>query len=507
MSKTWGIVLGGLSLSFIMAGQDVTDAAEEAAVFELKEVSAFEEAQNNEEVKQELLQGQYAFCQAEPSDEVKKYPKLNSSQAQYGSVSFDASFFAPNAGLEFHFVIDASVTEKADKEESPSLLDTLAKSIGVGSSEQKPVAKYDRLYFDANHDLDLTNDPVLTLMEKPPAGLLPSGDASTDVEDQLKVFEYLTVKFDHGPKVGTRPLRVLPVLEGSMYGGMAYVKFLLPVARKGDIRIGNREYTALLAQANMITGRFDRPATGLYLTPKDGKAKPPSDWGMNFLSVMRKANGRLYTVKASPTGDKLIVEPYLGDFGFLEVRPGGRNIDKLGASGFLLSEAESLFTMGEYTSRFAAEKKPRQRLPVGNYQPMMLTVDFGRLEVSLMPNYYAEDGTERTDVKPAFSIAIRKDEPYVLDFSNKPKVTFISPRPKETFKPGDEVDISAMLVDQKLDLMIRDIKDTTKKERDLTYHDDQGNPIKVTMYASLDPTVTITNSSGKRVANGTMPFG
>jgi len=508
MNKSCMIATGGLSLALALAGQKAVATAAEAAVFEMQEVSAFEEAKNNEKLSGQLLEGQYAFCEAEPSDEVKKYPKLNSSKPLYGTTTFDASYFAPGAGLQFHFVIDASGTEKATKEESPSLLDTLAKSLGGGSTERKPAPKYDRLYFDTNRDFDLTNDPAVTLMKEPPAGLRPTDATLMSLGEQQKFFEYLTVNFDHGPEVGTRPLRILPMLEtGDVWGGMAYIRFLLPVARKGDIRIGSREYTAVLAQSDLITGRFDRPATGLYLTPKDGKAEARSVWGGEWLSMMRKADGQLYTIKASPTGDKLFVEPYQGDYGFFEVGPGGRNIDKLGASGLLLSEGESLFTLGEVASHFSAEKTPRQRLPEGNYQPMMLTVDFGRLEVSLMPNYIAEDGTERADVKPAFNIAVRKDKPFVLDFSNKPEVTFISPRPEETFKPGDEVDISAMLVDQKLDLMIRDIKDTTKKERELTYTDDQGNPVTVPSYASLDPKVTIKDSTGKQVASGTMPFG
>ena len=52
MRKTWGIVLGGLSLSLVLAGQNVTVAAEQAAIFEMQEVSAFEEAQNNDRLKQ-----------------------------------------------------------------------------------------------------------------------------------------------------------------------------------------------------------------------------------------------------------------------------------------------------------------------------------------------------------------------------------------------------------------------------------------------------------------------
>ena len=84
---------------------------------------------------------------------------------------------------------------------------------------------------------------------------------------------------------------------------------------------------------------------------------------------------------------------------------------------------------------------------------------------------------------------------------------FTSPAANETVLAGDEIDIEAMLVDPVLDVMVTDIRDTTRKEREYEYTDENGENVTVQRYASLNPTVTITSAAGKQVASGEMPFG
>ena len=62
---------------------------------------------------------------------------------------------------------------------------------------------------------------------------------------------------------------------------------------------------------------------------------------------------------------------------------------------------------------------------------------------------------------------------------------FASPAKNQTFKPGDEIAVNGVLVDPKLNIMIR----------------------RLNAAKSLDPKVTITDSSGKQIAEGPMPFG
>ncbi len=102
---------------------------------------------------------------------------------------------------------------------------------------------------------------------------------------------------------------------------------------------------------------------------------------------------------------------------------------------------------------------------------------------------------------------IGKDKPFVLDFSNKPDVMFASPAKESVYKPGDEVEVKAVLIDPVLDIMIRGLTDTRQKVKEDRQGDPAGKKGTSEQDKSLDPVVTITDSAGKNVAEGTMPFG
>jgi hypothetical protein len=288
------------------------------------------------------------------------------------------------------------------------------------------------------------------------------------------------------------------------------MQFISTVARKGTIRLGEQEYTALLAQGHSITGRFDRPATALRLTPADAPKKPRSPYRVDLLCVMREVDGQLYDISATPTGDKLIVTPYRGESGVLEVGAGARDVEKLGAIGMFISERPSLLTLGEFGALPSpdVEKPRRHRLPVGDYAPMSLTVDVGRVQAQFYANHLGPDGSPDSQPKgPAYTIKIRKDRPFVLDFSEKPNVVFTSPAKDQTFKPGDSIQLDAVLIDRELNLMIAGLHDTTRKEREMSFTMEGGEQMTIPRYASLDPTVVIADASGEEVASGKMPFG
>ena len=86
----------------------------------------------------------------------------------------------------------------------------------------------------------------------------------------------------------------------------------------------------------------------------------------------------------------------------------------------------------------------------------------------------------------------------MLDFSNKPDVMFASPAKDQRVKAGDELQVKAVLVDPKLDFMIRGLEDTTRPK---------ATPESRGRNFSLDPKVLITRANGEKVAEGVMPFG
>ncbi len=219
---------------------------------------------------------------------------------------------------------------------------------------------------------------------------------------------------------------------------------------------------------------------------------------------MRSLDGQPYTLLTTPTGDKLFVRPYRGDFGVLEVGPGERKITKSGLVGTVYSDNYALTAIGE-----RKDQKPGEcHLPVGDYRVEILSIDFGRLSLFVRsadsPRYYPEQYGQR----PAtFPIKIRKDKPYLIEFAAKPTIAFVSPGGGQAFKPGDTVKVEAFLVAPDLNVVLAGLDDTSTKVGEDTYTDENGKKVAVPRYASIEPTVVISDSSGKKLANGTMPFG
>jgi hypothetical protein len=472
------------------------------AVFKLDEVSAFS--------KERDPGGQWVQCSTQPGKQVKRYPKLNSKKPLYGSVVFDASLVAPSVGTVFHFVLDESgaasgvESPKAEAAKSSPLVATLAKALTgekTAPSPPKPpgLTPYDRLYFDVNRDLDLTNDQAIQPAKEPPFPRSPQ---------EGPIFEDLVVPLDFGAGLGNRPVRLIPRLRG-FEPDRAYVEFVPAVARKGKISIGEHEYTASLRQTRMISGRFDRPVVNLEITPVSGPAPSRLSLSSNWLCAMRELDGRPYTFSATPLGDELIVKPYQGDYGVLRVGPGGRAITKLGMLGELVSK-DMLVTAGNVTAvTFPAEFPREHRLPVGDYTPLRAALDYGRLKVRIhalglaFPEP-ADDGEPRPQA--AYAIQVRKDKPFVLELSGKPAVMFAAPRKNQTFKPGDEVKLEALLTEPSLGVMIAGLWDSSRKRGEIKIRDG-AKEIALPDYERLDPTVVICDSSGKQVAEGKMPFG
>jgi len=440
-------------------------AADKATVFDMEEVSVFDrgDADAPNVMIGYAMGGQSVRCTKERVEEVKKYPEFKSDNAMFGTVIFDRNQIDPEAGIKFQVAIDESE--------------------GTGKG-------FDRLYFDLNGDLDLTNDEPVKPAEEPPKGIPTSG----------VVFDFLNVKFE-----GVAPLKILPRVRPSG-STRAYLYLTAAVARQGKIKIGEVEYNALLTQARGITGRFDRPGTGLMLTPVDGAAGARPVGG-GSLGSMFDVDGTLFQVSASPTGDKLTVGPFRGDGGVLRVAAGDRKkIKKLGIVGSLVS-ADVMVPLGDMRS-MTAKKRNKYRLPVGDYAPSYLAIDFGDLTMSFSRNYYSEDGTRPETLKPATcSFKIRKGKPFVLDFADKPVILFNSPAKDVAVKPGSTVRVGAIIVEPKLDLLLRGLQDTTKTIRERTVTGPDGKKVTIPQYASLDPTVVITNSAGKKVAEGKIPFG
>ena len=431
-------------------------------VFKLREISVFEQGEDN------FLRGQTAPTHDEPFAEVKNYPVFVSKKPIYGSVRFAADYGQTNGGLLFYFAIDESQ--------------------GTGKG-------YDRLYFDLNRDLDLRNDSVVMPQRRPPEH---ASLGYSDIKQQV-LFDLLSINFDFGP-AGTRPVKLMPRLTVSVYGKEEYkqASFVRTRLYEGDITLGGEWYQARLGDDYTIRGRLDQPGTALILNTKD-RNRRMYWWGGDRLMAAHKVQGRFFTFSASSTGEELTVRPYQGDLGTFEIGPGGREITNLSVTGSLVAQALAVPVGGEFGESASPAPARRCQLPVGDYLPNYISVDFGRLRLEISENYHSEGKPRnRAGREHVYGLTVRKDQPCVLDFSNKPDVMFASPSQDQRFKPGDSVEVKAVLVDSKLDFMIRGLEDTTRKSSGAQ---SRGR------YLSLDPKVIITRANGEKVAEGVMPFG
>jgi hypothetical protein len=212
---------------------------------------------------------------------------------------------------------------------------------------------------------------------------------------------------------------------------------------------------------------------------------------------------------ATLKGDtKLGVRPYKGELGVFRIGKGNRQLEKTEFRGSLKQAGAVSVPVGTIKER-RPEAVTECSVPAGDYTPYYLYVTYDNLDISISNNYHTNvQGQSEQEKQTVYGITIRKDQPYVLDFSSKPVVIFDEPgKDKTTFKRGEKIKFAAVLVDPKLDIMIRRLYDTSVKV-DIEYKVSDGmvtNTAKVKK--SLDPKVVITRADGQIVAEGVMPFG
>ena len=520
------LAIGGAKDSCLFAADEPkgggTVEADEA-VFPMKDMSILD-MKAGSSLFSDLTRGARGECKEEPYEEVKAYPKLLSKKPIYGLIRLAADPYDPESGTPFYFVADESGEtpdaekpeneEAEEEEEESSILDTISEALGMKKAE-KPVPPeqpklnntYDRLYVDLNGDLDMTNDEVVTPMKKVPDGLVQRYSSMR----QCVVFDEVAVSLDFGEGLGKKPFPLIPRLQVQEYQGKEYhaVGFLSAVVRKGNIKLGDKEYRAILAQRYFISGRYDRPTTGLLLTSRFDPDQRERWWGADQLNAFRLVKDTYYTTSTTPLGDKLIVKPYKGPMGVLKMGVGDRDVEKVTIQGSLHTKDGATVGVGKLPDNGSPSLEPvtERQLPVGDYIPTYVSIKFGDLQLGISENYHSDGGTTSIDRDAwVYGIKIREDKPFVWDFSNTPEVMVTSPAKDQTYHLGDEISVKGVLIDPKLTIMIRRLNDTSRME-EKTVEIGNGRTTTYKTQVSLDPTVTITNSAGKQIAEGPMPFG
>jgi hypothetical protein len=420
--------------------------------FELKEASVFE---LGDELRSDFVRGQYAQCQEQRFGPVKTYPVFKSNKPLYGLVHF----FGKPAGSknEFYFAIDESA--------------------GTGKG-------YETLYFDRNADLDLTNDTKLMADSNPPSGALLK---YSSIKQQV-CFDKLNITFNFGPD-GTRSIEVMPRLI-IFEDNRPQFSFFATKVRTGEVDISVGKYDAVLGYSHSVGGQLDQAVTTFFLVQRGDKS-PPRWLGGDTLQAMHCIGGKYYHFASTPSGDKLFVRPYDGALGTFEVGAGGRDVKQFSMYGSLRSENTAVAVGGELENGLPKLAQTCQ-VPVGDYLPSYIMLQFGGISIGVSDNYHSDGKPGVRAGKQVYGIKIQEDKPYIFDLSNKPEVLFASPAKDKRIKLGEKLLVKAVLIDPKLDIMIRRLNDITRKQKIM----------------SLDPKVVVTRANdGEKIAEGVMPFG
>ena len=221
----------------------------------------------------------------------------------------------------------------------------------------------------------------------------------------------------------------------------------------------------------------------------------PYWWGAWSAHSYHKIDDGFFEFMVIDDGTKIAARTYKGDVGVIKVGKGDRNVEKAEFSGSV-KQASSVSVsapIGETRERTLSAVTECQ-IPVGDYTADYLSVKYDNLSISISDNYHTNaQGQSSNDKKTVYGMKVRKDEPFVLDFSNEQVVIFDEPsRSTTSFSRGTEIKFAAVLVDPELDVMVRRLYDL------------QGNDGE---RVSLDPKVVITRADGEIVGEGVMPFG
>lgn len=513
-----------LCLAWLVVGATAPGWAAEVEVFPLEETAVFEPVAADGADERQAMLDRYqmtdhrtAHCQPTPQAGVV-YPKLQSPRPLYGAVPLSES------ADPTPFVLDESepVAEPAPQDAAPAqappvmvpMTPGTVPAMVPGAASTVPDVKrnYDVLYIDLNGDRDLTNDPPLRVMKDPPPLL-----ASITGNRSLVVFDPLEFKPTGAQASEAQPVRYVPWLityQQPLAPGLlraitqrASLMVTPTTVRTGRIRIAETWYRAALWRPRPgMSGRvLVKPETNL----PNPSGRPPA-WQQVPLGPYQAPSG-FYDIAASPAGDQISVGPYTGPLGELHFDPGARQLDRFGAAGTLQSSSTSHVWMGVPGNYSPTEWTAAFKLPEGDYRLTYFTLACGDLLASFSPNPNRPQlpTTDPSGQTAAFPIAIRAERPVVMRLGERPTVTFVNPSPQvnQTFQLGQPIVIQALLLDPSLDCIIRGLSSPSQKMQEQTDDAATGQARGQPVYTALVPRVSITNSAGREVARGPMPFG
>jgi hypothetical protein len=435
----------------------------------MKEISAFKVPSLNH---MNFAGGRYAWPKDEPFKEVIQYPDLHTDKPLYGKLPVYSDSW--NVSKTLYWVIDESA--------------------GPGKS-------YDTFFVDLNNDLDISNDKPLTVQKSPPKGAI----LKQEYMKQQTCFSTFTLEFNNDNN-NSHSIEVMPRLWFDK--DSPRLNLVPTTVRRGRFNLAGKKFDVYLGY-DSVRNNLNDPLCSFFLVNKNDPETPATWEGAGALMAMHRIGSSLYQFSATTRGDKVTATKYEGDFGTLEFGAGNRDFKNLRIiKGAVFSSDHHGLEIGGGINEVGAKRPSYScQLPTGDYTLSYTTTQYGPLSISISHNYHSE-GQRMAKIRPKlafeewiYGIKIRKDRPFVLDFSNEPDVLFVEPTKAQRFKTGEEVKVMAVLIDPVLDIMIRHIR------KMMDTYDSDGKKRRNQKLTSLDPKVVITRSNGEKVAEGIMPFG
>jgi len=292
---------------------------------------------------------------------------------------------------------DKETKSKPAKSLAGSLLSALSSSDQEAEAPNQPKAvAYNRLYFDANHNGDLTDDKVIEAASLPNR-VLPAN---------YRMFEFPRV--DITLDVDGTPVDYAFFLRGHVNASRDYSYAIVQINsaayREGDITLDGKKRHVVLIDFNS-NGRFDDeisisknimrsggqlyPEQGdmLLIDPDQGNRgytspyEATSNSYQHYVSKMVNIDGRYYNLKISPAGDKLTLTPSSTPLGKI-TNPNGRfNAVIYGDNGFL---------------KISGEKDTPISIPEGQWKLLSYTIDLTNVPEPSKPEEKKDDAKENS---------------------------------------------------------------------------------------------------------------
>jgi hypothetical protein len=267
--------------------------------------------------------------------------------------------------------------------------------------------------------------------------------------------------------------------------------------KQSQITLANRPFKVILA---------DKPEREFYLYDTE-TGIGPYWWGSWSLHSYHKIDDKFFEFMLIEDGTKIAARSYKGPLGTIKAGKGGRELEKVVFKGSVHQQGQVAAPIGIIKERLT-EAVAECQIPAGDYTSYIMHITYDNLDICISNNYHTNAQGQSGGKEIVYGMQVRQDKPYVLDFSNEPMIIFDQPpRNQTSFSRGDEIQFAAVLIDPKLDIMIRGLDDTSVKV-DKEYKDANGKVIQtVKVNKSLDPNVVISRADGEVIAEGVMPFG